>query len=227
MGGRFGKPQHSPALLPDVSRRMDPVRCQRPCLVIVTFVYMQERHRLIASISTLCNFRFGAHAAYCRDQLHFFALIMSPVWLCESVMIPVRAAQDGTKVDSWHPHHASSRPIFPNPLAHELWEDSPSRLLERAVLPDHRLPLHHLTHARRHRNIDPHASSLCLKAVPFCKGRHTSRAFSVGVRLHASMMDTACCATVDIRVFSLSVDTSLYPVTLAWAIPGIRPCHNP
>ena len=35
------------------------------------------------------------------------------------------------------------------------------------------------------------------------------------------MMDTASCATVDIRVFSLSVHTSLYPVTLAWAILGI------
>ena len=41
----------------------------------------------------------------------------------------------------------------------------------------------------------------------------------MGVHLHGSMMDTACCAAVDIRVFSLSVDTSLYPVTLAWAIP--------
>ena len=35
------------------------------------------------------------------------------------------------------------------------------------------------------------------------------------------MMDVACCATVDIKVFSLFMDTSLYPVTLAWAIPRI------
>ena len=34
------------------------------------------------------------------------------------------------------------------------------------------------------------------------------------------MMDAACCATVDIKIFSLLMDTSLYPVTLAWAIPS-------
>ena len=32
----------------------------------------------------------------------------------------------------------------------------------------------------------------------------------MGIRLHASMVDTACCVTVDIRVFSRSVDTSWY-----------------
>ena len=39
----------------------------------------------------------------------------------------------------------------------------------------------------------------------------------------ASMaVDTGCLATVDIRVCSLSVDTSLYPVTLPGAISMLR-----
>ena len=54
-----GKPQHCSALFLGGSRRIDRARCKRPCLVIVTEVYMQERHRLMASsISTFCNFRF-------------------------------------------------------------------------------------------------------------------------------------------------------------------------
>ena len=58
VGGRFGQPQHCSALLLCGSRRIDRARCKRPCLVIVTIAYMQERHRLTASISTFCNFRF-------------------------------------------------------------------------------------------------------------------------------------------------------------------------
>ena len=58
VGSRLGQPQSCSALFPEGSRRIDRARCKQPCLVIVTVVYMQERHRLIASISTFCNFRF-------------------------------------------------------------------------------------------------------------------------------------------------------------------------
>ena len=37
-----------------------------------------------------------------------------------------------------------------------------------------------------------------------------------------AMMDAACCATVDIKAFSQLMDTSLYPVTLAWTIPTVQ-----
>ena len=44
--------------------------------------------------------------------------------------------------------------------------------------------------------------------------------FSVGDLVSALMMDTGCCATADFKTFSLSVDMSLFPVTL----PVRPPC---
>ena len=93
----------------------------------------------------------------------------------------------------------------------------------RALSPDYRLPSHHPTHARPGRGkIDSHVTCLCLGAVPFYKGLQTTRAFSVGVLVSASMMDTGCCATADFKAFSLSVDMSLFPVTLPLAISTLH-----
>ena len=66
------------------------------------------------------------------------------------------------------------------------------------------------------RKIDSPVTCLCLGAVSFHKRLQTSRAFSVGVS--ASMMDTGC--------FSLSVDMSLFLVTLPCAVSTLhsKPC---
>ena len=63
MDGRFGQPQHCSALVRNCARMIDRVRYKRSCLadpsfrVVVTFVYIQERLRLIEP-STFCNFQF-------------------------------------------------------------------------------------------------------------------------------------------------------------------------
>ena len=108
---------------------------------------------------------------------------------------------------------------------YELWEECSARLLERVLLPDHRLRSHHPTsRTSRSRKIDSPVTCLCLGAVPFYKGLETTRAFSVGVP--ASMMDTGCCAIADFKAFSLSVDMSLFPVTLPCAVSTLhsKPC---
>ena len=54
----------------------------------------------------------------------------------------------------------------------------------------------------------------CARHGLLCYCRHqTLLAVSGHVLVSASMMNTGCCATVDSRVFSLLVDTFLYPVT--------------
>ena len=61
-----------------------------------------------------------------------------------------------------------------------------------------------------------HVPSLCLGTVPFHKGSR------IGVLVPASRLDTGCCATVDIRAFSLLVNTSSCLVTLPWTNPMVR-----
>ena len=103
--------------------------------------------------------------------------------------------------------------------------------------------LHHQARAHC-REIDSHVSSLCLRRCALlqrwrhglhpsstietrtvclncdrngllCSCRHrTLLAVSGHVLVSASMMNTGCCATVDIKLCSLLVDTFLYPVTL-------------
>ena len=48
------------------------------------------------------------------------------------------------------------------------------------------------------------------------------------VLVPASMMDTGCCAAADFKAFSLSVDMSLFPVTLPWTISTLhsKPCKH-
>ena len=78
----------------------------------------------------------------------------------------------------------------------------------------------------RPRKIESPVTCLCLGARPFYKGLQTTRAFSVGVP--ASMMDTGCCAVADFKAFSLSVDMSLFLVTLPCAVFTLhsRPCKR-
>ena len=58
----------------------------------------------------------------------------------------------------------------------------------------------------------------CDRHCLLCYCRHqTLLAVSGHVLVSASMMTTGCCATADSKVFSLLVDTFLYPVTL----PGV------
>ena len=91
------------------------------------------------------------------------------------------------------------------------------------LLPHCRLPLHHPTRARPgRRKIDSHVTLFMRRAVLQRSSSYKS------VLVPASTMDTGCCATADFKAFSLSVDMSLFPVTLPWSISTLhwKPCKH-
>ena len=115
----------------------------------------------------------GAHAAYCRDQLH----VVRVTRLAVRIYDDASACCTGWKQPRLSA--SSSRVIltlFPCP--------------RKSILTP--LPF------------------VYLGAVSFYKGLQITRAFLSSL----PTMDAACCASVDIKVFSLLTDKSLYPVTL-------------
>ena len=73
------------------------------------------------------------------------------------------------------------------------------------------------------------AGRLILTSLAFVRRAVLQRSSSYkSVLVPASMMDTGCCAAADFKAFSLSVDMSLFPVTLPRTISTLhsKPCKH-